>query len=62
MNTKTIGRQATSRGITDRVGQGRTVTINAGDCAYCQEFAGDAVIGTDPLPPYHPNCTCVASR
>ena len=30
----TIGRQATSRGVADRVGQGRTVTIDAGECAY----------------------------
>jgi hypothetical protein len=62
MNTTTIGRQATSRGVADRAGQGRTVTIDAGDCSYCQEFAGEAVVGRDPLPPFHPNCTCVASR
>jgi hypothetical protein len=36
------------------------VTIETGDCAYCADFAGDAVIGQDPLPPFHPNCTCVA--
>jgi hypothetical protein len=61
MNTQTLGRQATSRGVADRAGQGRTVTIDAGECAYCQEFAGDAVIGQDPLPPYHPTCSCTAT-
>jgi hypothetical protein len=61
MNTQTIGRQASSRGITDRVGQGRTVTIDAGECSFCQEFAGEAVVGQDPLPPFHPNCSCTAT-
>jgi hypothetical protein len=61
MNCTTIGRQATSRGITHNVGEGNTVTINAGDCSYCQEFAGEAVIGEDALPPFHPNCSCTAT-
>jgi hypothetical protein len=37
---------------------GRAVTIDVGDCDYC---AGDAVIGEDALPPFHPNRSCVAS-
>jgi hypothetical protein len=62
MNTATIGRQATSRGVADRAGEGGHVTVNVGDCEWCQSHAGDAVIGQDPLPPFHPNCSCVASR
>jgi hypothetical protein len=62
MNTTTIGRQATSRGITDSEGEGARVTINTGDCDWCQSHAGDAIVGTDPLPPFHPNCSCVATR
>jgi hypothetical protein len=27
----------------------------------CETFAGEAVVGEDPLPPFHPSCTCVAS-
>jgi hypothetical protein len=61
MNTLTIGRQATSRGVADRAGEGRTVTVAVGECASCQEFSGEAVIGQDPLPPYHPNCSCTAT-
>jgi hypothetical protein len=61
MNCTTIGRQATSRGLTDSVGEGHTVTVNVGDCSWCQSHAGDAVIGQDPLPPFHPNCSCVAT-
>jgi hypothetical protein len=61
MTTTTIGRQATSRGITDREGEGSKVTIDTGDCTWCQSHAGDAIIGADPLPPYHPYCSCVAS-
>jgi hypothetical protein len=62
MQCTTIGRQATSRGIADQVGEGNTVTVNTGDCDWCQSHAGDAVIGTNPLPPYHPNCSCTATR
>jgi hypothetical protein len=61
MNTSTIGRQATSRGVTDAVGSGGKVNIDVGECDYCATFAGEAVVGTDPLPPFHPSCTCVAS-
>jgi hypothetical protein len=61
VQTATIGRQATSRGVADRVGEGGHVTVNVGDCEWCQAHAGDAVIGQDPLPPFHPNCSCVAS-
>jgi hypothetical protein len=62
MSCTTLGRQATSRGVADRAGEGGHVTVNVGDCGWCQSHAGSAVIGTDPLPPYHPNCSCVASR
>jgi hypothetical protein len=61
MNTLTIGRHATSRGIADHVGHGNTVTISTGQCGWCGQHAGEAVIGTDPLPPYHPSCSCVAT-
>ena len=61
MNTETIGRQATSRGVTDAVGEGGKVSITTGECDYCAEHDGEAIIGVDPLPPYHPSCTCTAS-
>jgi hypothetical protein len=61
MNCETIGRQATSRGVVDGAGKGRKLVIDVGECGYCQEFAGEAVAGVDPLPPFHPSCTCVAS-
>jgi hypothetical protein len=38
MNTETIGRQATSRGLSDAVGTGGKVIIDVGECGYCQEF------------------------
>jgi hypothetical protein len=60
MTTVTIGRQATSRGITDAVGTGGRVMVQVSGCDYCAEFEGEAVIGTDPMPPFHPSCTCVA--
>jgi hypothetical protein len=60
VNTVTIDRQATSRGVSDAVGTGGPVTVEVSGCLYCQEFEGVAVIGTDPLPPFHPNCTCTA--
>jgi hypothetical protein len=60
MNTLTIGRQATSRGLSDRVGDGARVSIAVGQCGWCRDHAGDAVIGQDPLPPYHPSCSCSA--
>ena len=60
MNTVTIGRQATSRGIADAVGTGGRVTVEVSGCGYCETFAGEAVIGTDQLPRFHPHCGCVA--
>jgi hypothetical protein len=59
MNATTIGRQASSRGLVDAVGAGGKVIVEVGECGYCQEFAGEAVVGEDPLPPFHPSCTCV---
>jgi hypothetical protein len=61
MNTATIGRQASTRGLSDAVGAGRKVIVEVTGCGYCQEFAGEAVVGTDPLPPFHPSCTCMVS-
>ena len=62
MNCTTYGRHATSRGLAQRVGDGGRVNINVGMCGWCQSHAGEAVIGEEPLPPYHPSCSCVASR
>jgi hypothetical protein len=61
MNCLTIGRHASSRGLAHRVGDGGKVTVNVGRCARCQSHAGEAVIGQDALPPYHPSCSCTAS-
>ncbi|MDP9144577.1 MAG: hypothetical protein M3N43_07750 [Actinomycetota bacterium] len=61
MNTETIGRTATSRGLAHAVGEGGKVVVNVGRCQLCQSHAGEAVIGQQPLPPYHPSCTCVAT-
>jgi hypothetical protein len=61
MNTATVGRQASSRGLADAVGPGGKVNVKVGSCGLCQGFAGEAVVGTDPLPPFHPSCTCTAS-
>jgi hypothetical protein len=61
MNCTTIGRQATSRGLTDRLGDGRHVTVSTGTCGWCKTHGGDIVIGQAPLPPYHPSCSCTAS-
>jgi hypothetical protein len=61
MNAQTIGRQASTRGVVDAVGNGGKVFIDVGECGCCQGFAGEAVVGEDPLPPFHPSCTCVAS-
>jgi hypothetical protein len=60
MNATTIGRQASTRGLTDAAGDGAKVTVEVGECGYCQEFAREAIVGQDPLPPFHPSCTCVA--
>ncbi len=63
MTTATIGRQATSRGVTDAVGDGGVVHVEVGDCALCQElFSGDLIIGQDALPPGHPGCSCTVTR
>ena len=32
---------------------GGKVLISVGECRYCQGFAGEAVVGADPLPPFH---------
>ena len=61
MNATTIGRQASTRGLVDAIGSGGKVVVDVGGCDCCQEFAGEAVVGEDPLPPFHPSCTCTAS-
>jgi hypothetical protein len=61
MQTETVGRIATSRGLSDRVGEGGVVTVHTGSCSYCSDFGGQAIIGESPLPPFHPSCTCVAT-
>jgi hypothetical protein len=61
MNTATIGRQATTRGVVDAVGDGGKVMIEVSGCDHCETFEGEAVIGQDQLPPFHPHCNCVAS-
>jgi hypothetical protein len=61
MNTSTIGRGATSRGLADALGEGGGFRVEVGECQRCRElFAGTLVVGQDPLPPGHPSCTCVA--
>ena len=59
MTTATIGRQATTRGLTDAVGSRGKLMVEVSGRDYCQEFEGEAVVG-DPLPPFHPHCTCLA--
>jgi hypothetical protein len=61
MNTETIGRQATSRGLADAVGEGGRVTVHVGECEWCQSHAGEAIVGKDPIPPYHPSCSCTVT-
>jgi len=61
MTTVTIGRVATSRGVANRAGPNGRVVIDAGECAFCQQFAGTYPAAGAPMPPFHPHCTCVAS-
>ena len=61
MNAATLGRQASTRGLVDAVGDGGKVIVEVSGCAYCETFAGEATVGVDPLPPFHPSCTCTAS-
>ncbi len=60
MQATTLGRIATSRGVTDNAGPGNTVQIIVGGCGYCQGFEGEAIIGQDPMPPFHASCSCYA--
>lgn len=60
MVTSTLGRQATTRGLADAVGKGGRVVVEASGCDYCESFDGEATVGTDPMPPFHPSCQCVA--
>jgi hypothetical protein len=62
MNVMTTARHATVQGYRDEVGEGGVLIVNTGECSYCAGFAGEATVGTDPLPPFHPNCTCTVSK
>jgi hypothetical protein len=42
-------------------GDGAKLIVEVGGCDYCREFAGEAIAGEDPLPPFHPSCTCTVS-
>ena len=46
MTTATIGRQATTRGLTDAVGSRGKLMVEVSGRDYCQEFEGEAVVGT----------------
>lgn len=60
LQTATLGRAASSRGVRDS--KPKTVTIEVSGCPYCQEFEGTYAIAEVPgWPPFHPSCTCVAS-
>jgi hypothetical protein len=62
VNTDTIGRQATSRGLAHSLGDGGRFVVDVGECERCRElFTGTLIVGRDPLPPGHPSCTCVAT-
>jgi hypothetical protein len=51
----TIGRQASSCGLADALGVGGRARVKVGECGWCRKHAGMAVLGQDPLPPYHPS-------
>ena len=58
----TLGRHASSRGVTDEVGPGGKITIDVGDCDLCHSLFDDVTtIGGGALPPGHPGCTCTVS-
>jgi hypothetical protein len=60
MNTSTSGRHATSRGLADWLGPGYRIQVKVGRCQLCARHAGYGHIGETRLPPFHPNCSCVA--
>jgi hypothetical protein len=62
MQTSTLGRTASSRGVAHSVGQGGRVTINIGKCQLCQGQASEGPIGQVRLPPFHNSCSCTVSR
>ena len=37
--------------VVDAVGTGKVI-VEVGECGYCAGFAGEAVVGEDPLPPF----------
>lgn len=61
MQGMTLGRTASTLGLTDHAPAGAVVVIDAGGCSYCNQFDGEQEIGAGPLPPFHPSCSCVAS-
>ena len=60
MQTQTIGRQASTRGTADAVGDGKVI-VEVGEVRLLRDLRGEAVVGIDALPPFHPNCSCVVS-
>ena len=60
MQTQTIGRAASSRGVIDA--KPSMVTIEVSGCSYCQAFEGTYAFAEVPgWPPFQPSCTCTAS-
>jgi hypothetical protein len=64
MQTATVGRQATSKGLADSIGERGAFVVQGGSkCALCRGLAdGVKVVGEDRMPPFHPSCDCVAVR
>ncbi|HEY6775212.1 MAG TPA: hypothetical protein VI122_01760 [Thermoleophilaceae bacterium] len=63
MQIATSGRQSTSRGFADNVGEGGGFVVQGTKCVLCRTlFDGVKVVGRDRLPPGHPGCDCLAVR
>ena len=62
MQSQTLGRVASTTGLTDHLEHGARVEIAVSGCDYCSQYAGVHELGAGPLPPFHPSCTCVATR
>lgn len=57
METNTIGRHASSRGIRDAVGDGLvTISSHGTNVPVCIPIEGVTMPASSPLPPYHPGC------
>jgi hypothetical protein len=63
MQTSTLGRQATSRGLANSMGEGGQFVVQGPRCKLCQTlFEGVLEVGKDRMPPAHPHCDCLALR